>query len=739
MTLSTLLVLVFGSIEEVAAQLPRGGGSWGLECPAGDKFISDKYHSLGGDGGFLGLIQSGGGPTPDGIGCFRQYDGGSIYWSPQTGAREVHGAIRDKWASVGWERSLLGYPTTDEIPTPDGGGRYNRFEGGWIYWSPQTGAHEVHGWIGGYWVNFLGAERSLLGYPITDERAAPDGIGRYNDFRNGSIYYLSPETGAHEVHGAIRDKWLSLWTSGKNLLGYPTTDESPTPDGIGRHNNFQNGSIYWTLQAGANVVPTPLPLGLTGGIAYVNHLCDPSIRAVGALVGSLVGLAACGTSAGFACFGAILGAAGGITAAAGTSFLSCGVANVLVSGRVSGLGPSEPVPTLMLKPDGSQFTWQAADGWVNLSDGDKGNNQNYGFYHQELKSYGGGTKDLTVSDKFRLPRGTACGFHHTQNTPPQLVAGERTSTCMGNDPASDGCPNGWAVKSHFDMSSDNGYFTWCEYQDPHGLCDTDPQCLVRARANGYAVGISSNTDATGVESGGSLHNAPCPSPGYVRTSFFDDGRDRDKGLSWCMPIPDEPQGLTAYLQYLGDIQELRPPPQLGFVWGRDGDVESCPVCGFYHWKLDYGSVTDLSRSASFKLLPGTACGFHHTLGSPGMTCMGLDPATGNCPAGWVVRSQFDMGSGDGGAVCGNLNSAGVHCHYWVWCEYQDPNGLCSGPNLTQCEMEARYDIGYTTSISSNVEDSGKAGFDCPAGFPRSPYFDAGRDNGTRGLSWCKPH
>lgn len=28
---------------------------------------------------------------------------------------EVHGAIRDKWASLGYERGLLGYPISDEM------------------------------------------------------------------------------------------------------------------------------------------------------------------------------------------------------------------------------------------------------------------------------------------------------------------------------------------------------------------------------------------------------------------------------------------------------------------------------------------------------------------------------------------------------------------------------------------------------------------------------------------------
>ena len=56
--------------------------------------------------------------TPDGRGRFNHFEGGSIYWTPQTHAHEVHGAIRDKWASMGWERSRLGYPIGDEKGPP---------------------------------------------------------------------------------------------------------------------------------------------------------------------------------------------------------------------------------------------------------------------------------------------------------------------------------------------------------------------------------------------------------------------------------------------------------------------------------------------------------------------------------------------------------------------------------------------------------------------------------------------
>lgn len=213
--------------------------------------IDEHYYALGGPSGFLGDPVGPEVSTPDGVGRYRLYQGGSIYWSPRTGAREVHGAIRDKWGGLGYERGLLGYPLTDERVTPDKSGRYNVFEHGSVYWSPPTGAHEVHGAIRDTWAAH-GYETGVLGYPTSDEIGAPDGVGRIGTFTGGSIYW-TPATGAHEVHGAIRDRWTSLGSE-RGLLGYPVTDELPAPDRTGRYNVFARGSIYWSPATGAHEV-----------------------------------------------------------------------------------------------------------------------------------------------------------------------------------------------------------------------------------------------------------------------------------------------------------------------------------------------------------------------------------------------------------------------------------------------------------------------------------------------------
>ncbi|MCP4600815.1 MAG: hypothetical protein GY847_09835 [Proteobacteria bacterium] len=213
--------------------------------------IWDKWSSMGYETSFLGYPLINGTVTPDGNGVFSHFQGGSIYWSPATGAQEIHGAIRDKWESLGWEQGFLGYPTSDHLPTPDGIGAFSHFQGGSIYWSPTTGPHEIRGPIYDKW-EALGWEQGLLGYPTSDQLVAPDTVGRYSKFQGGSIYW-SPTTGAHEVHGAIFDRWANLgWEQGS--LGYPTSDELPYGS-AGRVSHFQGGSLYWSACSGVTETP----------------------------------------------------------------------------------------------------------------------------------------------------------------------------------------------------------------------------------------------------------------------------------------------------------------------------------------------------------------------------------------------------------------------------------------------------------------------------------------------------
>jgi hypothetical protein len=136
-----------------------------MQKPKAIGAIREKWLELGGENGFLGEPQTNELKTPDGVGRYNHFQGGSIYWTPATGAHEVHGDIRDKWASLGWERSFLGYPVSDEMDFSEGG-RVSIFQNGSIYWWPDTGAIALKGVI----VHYTG----LICFGETDEASSAD-------------------------------------------------------------------------------------------------------------------------------------------------------------------------------------------------------------------------------------------------------------------------------------------------------------------------------------------------------------------------------------------------------------------------------------------------------------------------------------------------------------------------------------------------------------------------------------
>jgi uncharacterized protein with LGFP repeats len=232
------VALLIGSPIALAQVYSSPAGSYDVHGA-----ILAEYQSLGGPASFLGS------PLTNEIavrgGAVNHFQGGSIYWSPATGAHAVKGAIRDRWASLGWENGYLGFPTTGEVPVR--GGAVTHFQGGSIYWSPATGAQAVKGAIRDRWAS-LGWENGFLGFPTTGEVAVRGGAVTH--FQGGSIYW-SPATGAQAVKGAIRDRWASLgWENG--YLGFPTTGEVAVRGGAVTH--FQGGSIYWSPANGAHAV-----------------------------------------------------------------------------------------------------------------------------------------------------------------------------------------------------------------------------------------------------------------------------------------------------------------------------------------------------------------------------------------------------------------------------------------------------------------------------------------------------
>lgn len=176
---------------------------------------------------------------------FNRFQNGSIYWHPAIGAYEVRSYVYEAYRRAGGPTGPLGLPITGTRVTAGKGGRYNHFERGSIYWKSSTGAHIVQGAIDRKWAS-LGREQGVLGYPVTDELAVGDDAGRFNRFDKGAIY-ANLEVGVFEVHGAIFDAYADL-DGPTGDLGYPVTDTYSS--GSLRRQDFQEGRLTYDPSSG---------------------------------------------------------------------------------------------------------------------------------------------------------------------------------------------------------------------------------------------------------------------------------------------------------------------------------------------------------------------------------------------------------------------------------------------------------------------------------------------------------
>ncbi len=103
----------------------------------------------------------------DGFG--QNFSSGKIFFTPGTGAHLIYGAILDKYQDLGGPAdSDLGWPTIDEVTGllgPDS--RVSTFSASdkpAIFWTPDTGAWVVRGAINAAW-DKLGGSGGTLGVP----------------------------------------------------------------------------------------------------------------------------------------------------------------------------------------------------------------------------------------------------------------------------------------------------------------------------------------------------------------------------------------------------------------------------------------------------------------------------------------------------------------------------------------------------------------------------------------------
>lgn len=127
-----------------------------------------------------------------------------------------------------------------EKPCKDGIGRYANFANGSIYWSPPTGAIAVPEYILETYRD-LRWEQGFLGYPVLRHHVAGK-VGDIQAFQGGVIYRRYGQPG-FAVRGVIGARWAKEGHE-TGPLGWPTSDERDNGTG-GRVQDFERGRLEW--------------------------------------------------------------------------------------------------------------------------------------------------------------------------------------------------------------------------------------------------------------------------------------------------------------------------------------------------------------------------------------------------------------------------------------------------------------------------------------------------------------
>lgn len=215
--------------------------------------IGDAYQRAGGATGYLGIATSAETCGLDQGGCFQLFQGGQIHWTNATGGHATHGAILGRWSANGYERGWMGYPTSDENCTLIKGGCVQLFQNGQVHWTNPTGAQATRGAILDRWAS-TGYERGELGYPTTSETCGLVRSGCSQTFENGLITWSSG-SGAHILAGVYRQAWTDAGRQ-DGALGFPTTEVS-CANGLCRQ-DFEGGTLLRSGEGPVSIVSGPI-------------------------------------------------------------------------------------------------------------------------------------------------------------------------------------------------------------------------------------------------------------------------------------------------------------------------------------------------------------------------------------------------------------------------------------------------------------------------------------------------
>ncbi len=123
------------------------------------------------------------------------------------------GAIYEHWQAIGGMNSVLGAPTSPE-DSAEGDARYATFAKGAMYWSPQTGAQPVTGAIYDAWAS-LSYERGPLGLPTSAEIQEPLQITQ--NFQHGTLNFERLTANVTEVVDGITTQLSTQSPSGPTV------------------------------------------------------------------------------------------------------------------------------------------------------------------------------------------------------------------------------------------------------------------------------------------------------------------------------------------------------------------------------------------------------------------------------------------------------------------------------------------------------------------------------------------
>jgi hypothetical protein len=193
---------------------------------------------------------------------YKEYENGTIYWTPQTCAHVMDMNIYTDWKRLNQQSGIgvypyAGFPITDTLLLSDRVGKYNYFgldanslPGGILVSKGDGAAKGIVPPIFYKWER-LGAERSVLKYPTSDYQYLTD----YGVFEGGRIYYGRNYEG-FALYSPIVDKYVAM--NGLSVLGRPSTDTFTTGDGglyayfEGHNPTIPDGAaIFWSSRTGA--------------------------------------------------------------------------------------------------------------------------------------------------------------------------------------------------------------------------------------------------------------------------------------------------------------------------------------------------------------------------------------------------------------------------------------------------------------------------------------------------------